>query len=221
MFPTLPEPVTDGGRRACTDRLRTACAAGLLTFGEFSEGVGRVWAAQTAADLERVPLADSDASPGASVLGEGANDSGGGGGGETVDRTRAEEKARSTIVSLLGDGRRLGRWWMARRTLIVNVLGNWTLDLRGALLADQALADRALDLRFVSLIGDLTLTVPDGVTVEATGLVALGDRQVDLAGIRERPGMPRVRLRLACLIGDVRITSGSRVGRPDRHARSR
>ncbi|WP_018634896.1 DUF1707 SHOCT-like domain-containing protein [Parafrankia elaeagni] len=212
MFPALPEPVTDGRRRACTDRLRTACAAGLLTFGEFSEGVGRVWAAQTAADLERIPLAGGDAGPRGGALGEG--------GGETVDRTRAEEKPRSTIVSLLGDGRRLGRWRMARRTLVVNVLGNWTLDLRGALPADQALADRALDLRFVSLIGDLTLTVPDGVTVETTGLVVLGDQQVDLAGIRERPGMPRVRVRLACLIGDVRITSGSRVGRPDRNARS-
>lgn len=217
MFPALPDPVTDGGRRACTDRLCTACAAGLLTFGGFSEGVGRVWAAQTAADLERVPLAGGAAGPGEGALGEGGRDRDR---GETVDRTRAEGKSRSTIVSLLGDGRRLGRWRMARRTLIVNVLGNWTLDLRGALLADQALADKALDLRFVSLIGDLTLTVPDGVTVETTGLVALGDRQVDLAGIRERPGMPRVRLRLACLIGDVRITSGSRVGRPDRHARS-
>lgn len=139
--------------------------------------------------------------------------------GDTAGIQVGARKPPTTIISLLGDGRRFGRWRVARRTLILNVLGSWTLDLRGALLDESTLADAALDLRFVSLVGDLVVSVPDGVVVEVSGLVVLGDRRLDLAVVPEVPGTPRLRLRLAGLIGDVRVTSGSLVGRPGRFGR--
>ncbi|EFC82306.1 DUF1707 domain-containing protein [Parafrankia sp. EUN1f] len=191
-----PAPVTNAQRRACADRLRAACADGRLTFGELSERTNRAWAARTSTELER---AEADLRAGHP---------------EGAEARRAPQAPTTRMVTLLGDGRRFGRWRLARRTVIVNGLGNWALDLRGALLDERILAEATVDLCFVSLVGDLTISVPDGVGVDVSGLVALGDRHVDLAVVPTRPGMPRLRLRLAGLIGDLRITSGSLLGRP-------
>ncbi|WP_235014042.1 DUF1707 domain-containing protein, partial [Parafrankia sp. Ea1.12] len=181
-------PITDADRQATADHLRAACGDGRLTLDEFSERVGSAWAAQTAEEL---------AQAGAGI----------------VPPRVGIQRSSSTIVNILGDGRRLGRWRMPRRTVIVNLLGDWTLDLRGALMDEDAVTDGVLDILYISLIGDLTISVPDGMEVDMSGLVVLGDRHLELAMVSERPGTPRLRLRLAGLIGDVRVSSGSLTGR--------
>ncbi|WP_157472798.1 DUF1707 domain-containing protein [Frankia sp. EAN1pec] len=181
-------PITDADRQATADQLRAACGDGRLTLDEFSERVGGAWAAQTAEEL---------AQAGAGI----------------VPPRVGIQRSSSTIVNILGDGRRLGRWRMPRRTVIVNLLGDWTLDLRGALMDEDAVTDGVLDILYISLIGDLTISVPDGMEVDMSGLVVLGDRHLELAMVSERPGTPRLRLRLAGLIGDVWVSSGSLTGR--------
>ncbi|WP_154676786.1 DUF1707 SHOCT-like domain-containing protein [Parafrankia discariae] len=181
-------PITDADRQATADQLRAACGDGRLTLDEFSERVGKAWAAQTAQELARA-------------------------GAGIVPPRVGVQRSSSTIFNILGDGRRLGRWRMPRRTVIVNVLGDWTLDLRGALMDEQAVTDGVLDILYISLIGDLTISVPDGMEVGMSGLVVLGDQHLELAVVSERPGTPRLRLRLAGLIGDVRVSSGSLAGR--------
>lgn len=206
----LRGPINEADRQACAERLRTACAAGQLTFEEFSGRMRRVWLAHSTADLGRAGLDPSEMLAGSAIdrtSGQPVKD---------PDQLGASDDHPARIVSLIGDGRRFGRWRVTRRTLIVNVLGTWTLDLRGALLTPGVLARNALEIRFVSLIGDLVVSVPDGVAVEVSGRVLLGDRRLALAVIPEVPGTPRLRLRLMGIIGDVRVISGSMVGRPDR-----
>jgi hypothetical protein len=113
------------------------------------------------------------------------------------------------MVNVLGDEKRVGRWRLPRRLRIYSLLGDWTLDLRGALVNEDAVAAGTVDIIHLSLLGDLRVIVPEGVEVELGGMVLIGDRKLELAAVPLRPGTPRIRLRVFGLIGDVIVRSDS------------
>lgn len=152
---------------------------------EFSERVRAVWAAESAADL--AAATSGIAHP---LVGSGGSRAG-------------------TQVAVLGDQRRVGRWRLGRRLRLIGVLGDWELDLRGALLDREALTDGVVDVRYFSLMGDLTVVVPEGVEVELRGFDVLGDRSLELAPVPMRPGAPRVRLHAYVIFGDVSVRSAA------------
>jgi hypothetical protein len=178
VSPQSPGPL-DEERRAAQSRLEIAVGEGRLTLDEFTERAGRVWAATDPAELQRT-LADLPVP----VVGQ--NPPGG-----------------STLFSVIGDVRRSGRWSLRRQTTAVRLIGDVDLDLRGALIG----TDDEITITAVGLIGDATLTVPEGVEVELTGFSLLGDRKVDLAPVPRVPGTPVIRLRVFTLLGDAKVRS--------------
>ena len=179
VAPQSPDPL-DQQRQAAQARLENAVGEGRLTLDEFTERVGRVWAADGAAELERT-LADLPVP----VVGQ-------------------SPVARSTLFSVIGDIRRSGRWALRNRTSAVLLIGDVDLDLRGALVGGGG---DEITITVYALIGDAKLTVPEGVEVELTGVTVLGDRRIDLAPVPRVPGTPVVRLRVFSLIGDAKVRS--------------
>jgi hypothetical protein len=169
-------------RRDAQQRLERAVGQGRLTLDEFTDRVGRVWAADDGVAIERL-LTDLPT--------------------PVVGATRP---GRSVLVSVLGDLRRKGRWSLRRRTTVLLLLGDVDLDLRGAVV-EQGTSDEPIVVDTWSLIGDVQLTVPEGVEVEIGGFSLLGDQKVDLAPVPRVPGAPVVRLRVWSLLGDLTVRS--------------
>ena len=107
-------------------------------------------------------------------------------------------------MGVIGDVKRRGRWSLRRRTTAVLLLGDVDLDLRGAVLEP---GDEPVTIDTWSVIGDSTVTVPEGVEVELGGFTLLGDRKVELAAVPRVPGTPVVRVRVWSLIGDTTVRS--------------
>lgn len=177
----VPQPSSeplDAERRAAQSRLEVAVGEGRLTLEEFTERVGQVWSATVATEVQRtlddlpVPVVGSTAS------------------------------ARSTLVSVIGDVRRRGRWSLRRRTTAWLLIGDVELDLRGAVITDDEIA-----IDVFSVIGDVEVVAPDGVEVELGGFSVLGDHRLDLAPVPRVPGSPLVRVRVFSLIGDAKVRS--------------
>lgn len=176
--PLDPEPL-DAERRATQERLEVAVAEGRLTLDEFTDRAGQVWAAGSTAELATT-LADLPVP----VVGQTAS-------------------ARSTLISLIGDIRRRGRWAVRPRTTAWLVIGDVELDLRGALIGDEDVIEVGVN----SLIGDVEVIVPEGVEAELTGFSLIGDRSVELAPVPRVPGTPRIRVRVFSVIGDAKLRS--------------
>lgn len=186
---TAPVPrvsaVTDRDRERAAELLQQACGEGRLTLEEFSDRVAAAWAARDAGELEQAT------------------------GGITAPLV-GTPSSRKTMVNLLGDEKRVGRWRLPRRLRVFSLIGDWVLDLRGALVSEDAVADGVVEITHVSLLGDVRVIVPEGVEVELGGTgVLIGDRKLELAAVPLRPGTPRVKLRVFGLIGDVIVRSGT------------
>jgi hypothetical protein len=175
--------VNDQDREAAALHLQRACGDGRLTLEEFTDRVGTVWAADSSAELERATAGIAPAPAG-----------------------RPAPSSR-TIVNIIGDHSEVGRWRVPRRLRVVSLLGDCTLDLRGALINEDAMADGLVEITQVPLLGDVTVIVPDGVEVELGGLILLGDRRVELAPGAPSHGSPCVKLRVFSLLGDVTVRS--------------
>ena len=52
------------------------------------------------------------------------------------------------------------------------------------------------------------MIVPEGVEVEVTGFVLMGDRRVKVTPVLPRPGVPRLHIRVIGMMGEVRVTTG-------------
>lgn len=155
-----------------------------MTLEEFSERVGTVWAAQDSAELDQATA------------------------GLTPRLVGTPASAR-TLINILGDEKRVGRWRLPRRLRIVSLIGDWTLDLRGALVDEDAVVDGLVEITHYAVLGDIRVIVPEGVEVELAGMVLIGDRKLELAAVPLRPGTPRIRLRAFGLLGDVTVRSAA------------
>jgi hypothetical protein len=174
--------ITDSDREHAAERLQQACGEGRLTLEEFGDRVAAIWAARDAGELEQ---ATADIM--APVVG-----------------TLASTK---TLVTIIGEERRVGRWRLPRSLRVYSLVGDWVLDLRGALVDADAVADGVIEITHMSLVGDLRVIVPEGVEVELGGGVLIGNRKLELAAVPRRHGTPRIKLRVFGLVTDVTVRS--------------
>lgn len=184
--PKPSPPVTDLDRERAALQLQQACGEGRLTLEEYTDRVGAVWAAETADALVAAT------------------------GGIALPRPGATTRDTKTMINFIGDRTRAGRWRLPHRLRLIGILGDWKLDLRNALVTADAAQDGLIDLIYVSLLGDMRFTVPDGVDVEYSGFHLVGDEKIDLAPVPPRAGTPRVRIRGFGLLGDIVIRSAPR-----------
>jgi hypothetical protein len=173
-----PVPISDAERDAAAHVLQEACATGRLTLTEFSDRVGAVWAADTAA---RLAATTADIAPAPAV-------------GSTPTVT--------WVVGILGDQRRRGRWRLPARLRGFALLGNLRLDLR-----EVVVSDAVVEMTLVTILGNIKIEVPEGVEAELHGFGLLGGRELRLAPVPRRPGTPLLRIRAYALLGDVEVKS--------------
>lgn len=111
------------------------------------------------------------------------------------------------VLGIMGGGDHRGRWRVAPRCVVVNVMGGADLDLRQALVEG-----RDTEIVVFSVMGGSTITVPEGVDVDAGGFAFMGGNDVRIEGPPPGPGAPRIRIRAWSLLGgtDVRTGDGGR-----------
>jgi hypothetical protein len=173
-----PRPPTEAEREAAAERLTDAAGDGRLTLEEFSDRVGAVWGAETVEQLAQA-TAGIDAPP-------------------PVGSTRTV----GTVVSVMGDQTRSGRWRLPARLRGWCLMGDITLDLREVVCTEPEVL-----ITTVTLMGDLEVIVPDGVEVELGGFDLLGDRELRLAPVPRRAGTPLIRVKAYTMMGDVTVRS--------------
>jgi predicted membrane protein len=54
-------------------------------------------------------------------------------------------------------------------------------------------------------MGEQQIIVPEGVEVEVTGFVFMGEKHVDVIDTRPRPGVPRLHIRVVGMMGEIKI----------------
>jgi len=187
---------SDAERDRTVETLRAAAADGRLTLEELAERLESALVAKTQDALD--PLTADLPEPAA-----------------------AAEPSRGGsrwIVGIMGGGDRKGRWRIASRCTVVNVMGGADLDLRDALIDSTETV-----ITVYSLMGGSDIVVPEGVEVELGGFALMGANDLEVEGPRPRPGAPVVRVRAFSLMGgtDVKSKPGRRRGHlhhpPSRH----
>jgi hypothetical protein len=172
---------SDAEREAVADQLRAAAGEGRLTLDELTDRLDAALGASTRAELE--PLtADLPAAPAPAPGGSG----------------------RRWVVAIMGGDELRGRWRVASRCTVVNIMGGSDLDLR-----DAVVDGPAIEIRVFSLMGGSNITVPDGVNVELGGFALMGGNGLKTKrGARPQPGAPSVRVRAYSLMGGTDVRSG-------------
>lgn len=182
-----PQPLraSDAERERAVDVLRTAAGDGRLTLEELAERVEGALATETGEALERL-TADLPA---------------------PAPAEQARRAGKRWIVGIMGGGDHTGRWRIASRATVVNVMGGADLDLRDALIDSNETV-----ITVVSVMGGSDIIVPEGVEVELEGFAIMGGNDLKVDGPRHLPGAPVVRVRAFSLMGGTDVKT-----KPGRH----
>lgn len=185
--------VGDEDRAEVVELLRAHTTDGRLTLDEFSERVGVALAAQTRADLDQV-TADLPA-PSAAA-------------GVAAPETRRRKASRWVVAFMSGNDRR-GRWRTGSHVTALAVMGGCDLDFRQAEFESDEIVVTA-----VSIMGGISIVVPEGIAVELTGFPILGGKNLKVADVPVLPGSPRIVVRAFPVMGGVDVRSKpTRTGR--------
>jgi Cell wall-active antibiotics response 4TMS YvqF len=106
----------------------------------------------------------------------------------------------------MGGGDHAGRWRIASRCTVVNVMGGADLDLTGAVVEGPE-----TEIQVFSLMGGSEIVVPDGVHVELSGFAFMGANGLRLEDAPSPPpGAPVVRVRAYSIMGGTDVKRGRR-----------
>ena len=177
---------SDEEREVVVSRLRTAVRDGRLTLDELTDRVERALTAVTRAELEPL-IADLPAeSAAAPAVPAGAG--------------------RRWIVGIMGGGTHGGRWRIAPRCTVLNVMGGADLDLGRAVVEGER-----TEIRVYSLMGGSDISVPDGVHVELSGFAFMGGNDLRLDDAPDPPaGAPVVHVRAYSIMGGTDVKRSQR-----------
>ena len=167
---------SDANRERVVEVLRRAASHGQLTTAELEDGVASAYAARTRGELERLtadvsvePLAD--AAPALTgPVGAGV-------------RVRGGQGGTRWVVSIIGGHDKRGRWRVASRTTVLNLVGGSDIDLN-----DAELSSAATELNIYSIMGACEVRVPHGVDVHVSGFALIGGNEVRLGDEVAAPG---------------------------------
>jgi hypothetical protein len=198
--PAPPLRASDADRERVADQLREASGEGRLTLDELDERLNHCYAAKTVAELaeltvdivpgQQAPLAAG--SPGTVPIRPGP-------GGTT------------TVVSIMGGNDRSGRWRVASRLNVINVMGGSDLDFTQA-----ELSNRETSITVFSLMGGSDLRVPDGVEVHVSKFALMGGHDVKLSEHPPPPGAPVIKLRMLSVMGGGEVRQGRKLSKAER-----
>lgn len=175
----VPEPrASDADRERAADALRNAAGDGRLTIEELDERLPAVYAARTRHQLERLVADVLVAAP-----------------ARRVPVRRGEGGSRWLVAVMSGVDRK-GRWRLAPRCTVLNLMGGSDLRLEQAELSDER-----TELRVYSIMGGADIYVPEHMNVEVSELALIGGNDVDVGDSHPDPGGPVLRVRIFSLMG--------------------
>ena len=186
---------SDAERERVTEILSRAAAVGQLDVDELDERLQAAWAARTRADLERlVADVDVEVDPGEAALAA----------PRANDRVKVVGHEGSRwIISIMGGNERRGRWRIANRCTVLNIMGGSNLDL-----CDAELSGQVTELNFFSLMGGGEIRVPDDVRVDISKFALMGGHEVRLGDAAPPPTSPLIRIRLVSIMGGAQVRRG-------------
>jgi hypothetical protein len=191
---------SDADREHVAEILRQASTDGRIDVDELDERLHAAYSTRTKAELEPLTadlVAATPVTPVAATTSE-----------VTV---RPGDGGTGTIVSIMGGNDRKGRWRIAPRCLVLNVMGGADLDL-----TQVELADRVTTITVVSVMGGSDIRLPDGVEVHVSKLAIMGGNDVKLTGNPVAPGAPVINLRLYSVMGGNDVNQGRKKTRAER-----
>ncbi|MGA2924828.1 MAG: DUF1707 domain-containing protein [Solirubrobacteraceae bacterium] len=195
---------SDAERELAVDALRTAAADGRLNVEELEDRLRSAYTVVTRRELESL-IADvtvrpldglrvgMPAAPGARVV------------------TSADAPGTRWLISIMSGNDRRGRWRIAPRCTVVNVMGGSDLDL-----SDAELSDRVTQLNVYSVMGGGEVWVPEGVDVHVSKFALMGGNDVHLGDHLPPPGAPVLRVRLVSIMGGCSVRRGPKRSREER-----
>jgi hypothetical protein len=208
--PTTPVlRASDADRERTADVLRAAAGEGRLTFEELDERLHAAYAAVTRHDLEG--LVTDVVVP-----------------DDHRDHLTAPSARRGRVPVLRGEGgsrwllaimsglERSGRWRLARRCQVINLMGGSELDLN-----DVEFAEDEVQLTVWSVMGGGEVRVPDHMNVRVSDLALMGGNSVKLGEGEPDPGGPVLHLRLISIMGGTDVARGRKLTREERREQRR
>jgi len=109
---------------------------------------------------------------------------------------RRGEGGSRWLMAIMSGVDRKGRWRLAPRCTVLNLMGGSDLDLEEAELS----AERT-ELRVYSIMGGADIHVPEHMNVEVSEFAFMGGNEVDVGDSRPDPGGPVLHVRMFSLMG--------------------
>jgi Domain of unknown function (DUF1707) len=200
---SLPDlRASDADRERVVEVLRRAVSDGQLTVEELEERAPSAYAARTHRELERL-TADLSVEPHGAARAT-TEAAGGVGVSEGEGGTR-------WVVSILGGHDKRGRWRLAPRCTVLNVMGGSDIDLN-----DAELSGPLTELRMYSIMGGGEIRVPPGIDVQVSNFALMGGNDVKLGDEVAPPGAPTLHIRLVSIMGGAEVARGRKPTREER-----
>lgn len=202
---SVPElRASDADRERVVEVLRRAVPDGQLTVDELEERIPSAYAARTRRELERLtadlsvePLHDPARAPTEAARG-----------GLTV---REGQGGTRWVVSIMGGHDKRGRWRLASRCTVLNIMGGSDIDLN-----DAELSGPLTELNMYSIMGGGEIRVPPGVDVHVSNFALMGGNDVKLGDEVAPPGAPSIHIRLVSIMGGSDVARGRKLTREER-----
>jgi hypothetical protein len=180
----------DADRDRTAEMLRRAAAEGRITFDELDERISQAYSAKTFADLEAL----TRDLPGAGVTAP----------APATTRYQPPEvppgtPAPSFSLAIMSGTQRAGPWLVPPSYTAVAIMGGVELDLRHARFAATEVTIRAF-----CLMGGVSITVPEDMAVDVSGIGFMGgfDHRASGPGA---PGAPHLRVVGFAMMGGVDV----------------
>jgi hypothetical protein len=180
---------SDADRERVVEMLRRAASDGQLTVEELEERIASAYAARTRSELKRLtadvsvePLQDAGLASTEPVGGQVGVREGKGG-------TR-------WVVSIMDGHDKRGRWRVAPRATVLNIMGGSDIDLN-----DAELLGPRTELNIYSIMGGGEVRVPHGVDLQVSNFALMGGNDVKLGDEVAPPGAPTIHIRLVSIMG--------------------
>jgi Domain of unknown function (DUF1707)/Cell wall-active antibiotics response 4TMS YvqF len=190
---------SDVERERASDELRRAAGDGRLTVDELDQRLTRCYEAKTVAELTELT---------GDVVVSGHDPASG---SPAAAAVKPGPGGTSTLVAIMSGNDRSGRWRVAERLNVINVMGGSDLDLTQA-----EFAAPVTEITVFSLMGGSDIRVPDGVEVHITKFALMGGHDVKLSDQVPPPGAPVIRLRMLSIMGGGEVRQGRKLTKAER-----
>jgi hypothetical protein len=111
----------------------------------------------------------------------------------------------------MGGHDKRGRWRVARRTTVRNIMGGSDIDLN-----DAELSGTVTELNIYSIMGGCEVRVPHGVDVQMSNFALMGGNDVKLGDEAAAPGAPTIYIRPVSIMGGSDVARGRKPTKEER-----